>query len=81
MSMQEQKPETIEEAAPFDTLAISAGEAAGYIEKMCAELATLADRGGLGFLAYLLEVAREEAVLHSDAPPTPLVLHGELPQS
>lgn len=66
------------EFAPFDGVAISADDAAGYVEKMCAELADLSDRAGLGFLAYLLEVAREEARLQ--APPTqPKVMHGELP--
>ncbi len=47
-------------------------DAAVYIERMCVELATIADRGGLGFLAYLLEVAREEALLHT----TPVAVDG-----
>lgn len=64
--------------APFDGVVISAEDAAGYVEKMCAELGDLSDRAGLGFLAYLLEVAREEARLHA-ASPQPKVMHGELP--
>ncbi|MCF3936029.1 hypothetical protein L1787_21810 [Acuticoccus sp. M5D2P5] len=43
---------------------LAGADAAAYVERMCTELAGIADRGGLGFLAYLLEVAREEAVLH-----------------
>lgn len=55
-------------------------EVALYIEQMCGELGLLADHSGLGFLAYLLEVAREEALLHCDAAPRGTVeLHGELP--
>lgn len=66
------------EVAPFDAVVISAEDAAVYVEKMCAELAEMSERSGLGFLAYLLEVAREEARLH--APPSqPKVMHGELP--
>jgi hypothetical protein len=66
------------ELAPFDGVVISAEDAAAYVEKMCAELAGLSDRAGLGFLAYLLEVAREEAKLHAPSP-QPKVMHGELP--
>ncbi|WP_108662605.1 hypothetical protein [Acuticoccus kandeliae] len=44
---------------------LSEADAAVYIERMCTELASIADRSGLGFLAYLLEVAREEALLHA----------------
>lgn len=36
-------------------------ETALYIEKMCNELRNLAARSELNLLAYLLEVAREEA--------------------
>ncbi|MEO1104892.1 MAG: hypothetical protein AAFW98_14385 [Pseudomonadota bacterium] len=64
----------------MDSLVVPGAEAAAYIERMCSELAGLADRGGLGFLAYLLEVAREEAILHCDAQHSASrVLHGELP--
>lgn len=64
--------------APFDAATISADDAALYIERMTGELGEIADRAGLGFLAYLLEVAREEARLQ--CPPTqPKVMHGELP--
>ena len=80
MSIQEQKPVASGDAKHMDPLVVTGPEAASYIEGMCAELAGLADRSGLGFLAYLLEVAREEAVLHCDPVNTgPLVLHGELP--
>ena len=80
MSAHEQKPVATREIPRFDPLVVSASEAAHYIERMCSELAGLADRGGLGFLGYLLEVAREEAVLHCDASnDSPLVMHGELP--
>lgn len=82
MSIQERKPVASSETPSVDPLIVTAPEAAQYIERMCSELAGLADRGGLGFLAYLLEVAREEAVLHCDPPAqSPLVLHGELPPS
>jgi len=81
MSMHDQKQVAGGDAKPIDALVVSGAEAAHYVERMCAELSGLADRGGLGFLAYLLEVAREEAALHCDAPtPSSLVLHGELPQ-
>ncbi|MEM0907346.1 MAG: hypothetical protein AAGJ94_08285 [Pseudomonadota bacterium] len=80
MSIQEQKPVASGEAALPEALIVSGPEAAQYVERMCTELAGLADRSGLGFLAYLLEVAREEAMLHCDGAATsPLVLHGELP--
>lgn len=36
-------------------------ETALYIEKMCGELRNMAARAELNLLAYLLEVAREEA--------------------
>lgn len=82
MSTQDHKPVASGETARIDPLVVTAPEAAHYIERMCAELAGLADRGGLGFLAYLLEVAREEAVLHCDTSnQSPLVMHGELPPS
>lgn len=45
----------------IDTAGIDRRDAARYIERLCAELSTLADRSGLTFLSYLLEVAREEA--------------------
>ncbi len=55
-------------------------EIAQYVEQMCSELGQLSDHGGLGFLAYLLEVAREEALLHCDPRPRGIMeLHGELP--
>ncbi|GAB5447350.1 MAG: hypothetical protein Gyms2KO_22230 [Gymnodinialimonas sp.] len=82
MSTQEQKPVATSGAPRMDPLVVTSSEAAHYVERMCCELAGLADRSGLGFLAYLLEVAREEAVLHCDAPSTqPRVMHGELPPS
>lgn len=61
-------------------LSLSTRETAEYVESLCGELVRLAEHGGLGFLAYLLEVAREEARLH--CPPIdrkPIELHGELP--
>ncbi|MEM7693593.1 MAG: hypothetical protein AAF318_04025 [Pseudomonadota bacterium] len=80
MSIQESKPIGTVAAPAVDPLVLPSHEAAGYIQQMCGELASLAERGGLGFLAYLLEVAREEAILHSDGPTSaPLVMHGELP--
>lgn len=82
MSTQEQKPVATSGAPTMDALVITSSEAAQYIERMCCELAGLADRSTLGFLAYLLEVAREEAVLHCDPPSPPVrVMHGELPPS
>jgi len=82
MTTQERKPVATSETHGIDPLVVTAPEAAHYIERMCSELAGLADRGGLGFLAYLLEVAREEAMLHCDSPgQSPLVLHGEVPPS
>ncbi|MBJ3778705.1 hypothetical protein [Acuticoccus mangrovi] len=68
------------EIVAADPLLASGPDAAEYIERMCSELTSIADRAGLGFLAYLLEVAREEALLHYDAEPRPTpVRHGELP--
>ena len=49
---------------PAKELGHSPREAADYIEQMSGELVALAEQSGLGFLAYLLEVAREEAALH-----------------
>jgi len=58
---------------------LAAEDVAQYTERMCGELTILSERTGLTFLAYLLEVAREEARLHcAPAPQTP-TLHGELP--
>lgn len=37
------------------------GEAAAYIEASCAEMSRIAARSDLRLLAYLLDVAREEA--------------------
>jgi hypothetical protein len=67
-----------EGAPPLETQGVPAAEVAQYVERMCAELAILSERTGLGFLAYLLEVAREEARLHAPRAETPTV-HGELP--
>lgn len=65
---------------PLNATVVSDADAAQYIEEMCVELETLADRAGLGFLAYLLEVAREEAMLHGEMQPPPqLAFHGERP--
>ncbi|MEM8662666.1 MAG: hypothetical protein AAGF49_00920 [Pseudomonadota bacterium] len=81
MGVQERRPSTdSKEAAKLNPLTITGPEAAEYVERMCTELAAMSDRAGLGFLAYLLEVAREEAALHCDPPANgPLVMHGELP--
>lgn len=67
-------------AIPSHQLGTSSREVADYIEQMSGEMVTLAEQSGLGFLAYLLEVAREEAALHR-APQKrkPIELHGELP--
>lgn len=78
MTIQEANARTTALMPQFDVLVVPGDEAASYIEKMCVELAGLADRSGLGFLAYLLEVAREEAVLHA-AEMTATQVHGELP--
>lgn len=64
---------------PLDAPAVPAAEVAQYVERMCAELTVLSERCGLGFLAYLLEVAREEARLHAPPPPATETRHGELP--
>lgn len=80
MNIQEGKATQGVEHPLLDALVVPAADAAQYVERMCGELAGLSDRAGLGFLAYLLEVAREEAVLHCDEPPrTAPVVHGELP--
>lgn len=52
-----------ENTLPLDVTTIPARDAAQYVERMCLELGTLSERAGLNFLAYLLEVAREEALL------------------
>lgn len=64
---------------PLDSPGVKPAEVAEYVERMCAELTTLAERTGLGFLAYLLEVAREEARLHAARPSETATRHGELP--
>ncbi|ORE96612.1 hypothetical protein [Acuticoccus yangtzensis] len=65
---------------PASQLGQSPREVADYIEQMSAELVSLAEQSGLGFLAYLLEVAREEAALHrAPQQPTRREMHGELP--
>lgn len=46
-----------------DSAAIGVAECAEYIERMCAELGRMADVNGMPVLAYLLEMAREEAGL------------------
>ncbi len=52
-------------------------ETARYVEKMCAELRALCAQNDLGMLAYLLDVAREEAAsqtlseIDDDAPSAP----------
>lgn len=79
MSARGQNKVQLEVSKHMNAMSLTSNEAASYIESMCSELAGLADRGGLGFLAYLLEVAREEALLHCDGASEPLVLHGELP--
>lgn len=79
-SIREQKAPILGEATSIEALTVSSTEAAQYVERMCSELAGLADRSGLGFLAYLLEVAREEAVLHCEPQnPGSMVVHGEVP--
>jgi hypothetical protein len=45
----------------------SGAECAEYIERMCAELGRIADVNGMPVLAYLLEMAREEAGLARNA--------------
>lgn len=65
--------------APMDAMVISGHDAAQYVERMCVELSVLADRAGLGFLAYLLEVAREEAMLHADVQTRSVPYHGDYP--
>lgn len=75
--------------APLDAGALAARDAAEYIEAMCAEMLLIADRAGLGFLGYLLDVAREEAMLHINmpapteprAPADPMAVYGEVPPS
>lgn len=52
-------PET-PEAPPA---APGAEDVAGYVADMCRDLAALAKGADLGFLAFLLDVAREEAVV------------------
>ncbi|MEM8551606.1 MAG: hypothetical protein AAGF45_04445 [Pseudomonadota bacterium] len=80
MSIHEGKAARVVDKPPLDALVVSSADAAQYVERMCTELAGLSDRAGLGFLAYLLEVAREEAVLHCDsASHGGQVLHGEVP--
>ncbi|MEM8855053.1 MAG: hypothetical protein AAGD34_15220 [Pseudomonadota bacterium] len=82
MSIQERMDQPAE-IQPIDSVIVATGDAAQYVERMCIELAGLADRAGLGFLAYLLEVAREEAMLHCEQQSmhTMAVMHGELPPS
>ncbi|PLX36821.1 MAG: hypothetical protein C0606_13530 [Hyphomicrobiales bacterium] len=46
---------------------LSAPEAAIFIERMCSELRNLAAGADMNFLAYLLDVAREEAVQQAGA--------------
>lgn len=67
-------------AIPSHQLGSSPREVADYIEQMSGEMVALAEQSGLGFLAYLLEVAREEAALHR-APQRrqPVEMHGERP--
>lgn len=79
-------PMTAPVAAPLDAATVAEHDAAEYIEAMCTELLSLADRAGLGFLGYLLEVAREEAMLHisrsgvvSAQVMDPLTVYGEVP--
>lgn len=81
------QPSTSPEAVPLDTAVIAENDAAEYIEAMCSELLTIADRAGLGFLGYLLEVAREEAIMHIRQPASPapqkaydpMAVYGEVP--
>jgi hypothetical protein len=76
-----QEDETVQPTslAPLDAPAVPAAEVAHYVERMCSELGVLSERCGLGFLAYLLEVAREEARLHAPPAPRTQTRHGELP--
>ena len=46
-------------------------EAAAYIEQSAAELRDLANRAGLPFLAYLIDMARLEAASRVATPPRP----------
>ena len=66
-----------------DQFAVPSDAAAEYIKQICGELVQLAEEGNLGFLAYLLDVAREEALLHCDSSNGrgTVELHGELPPS
>jgi hypothetical protein len=64
---------------PLDEPDIPPADVAQYVERMCAELTSLSERSGLAFLAYLLEVAREEARLNAPPPPPTDTRHGELP--
>ncbi|RAH99321.1 hypothetical protein DLJ53_22550 [Acuticoccus sediminis] len=67
-------------AIPARQLGQSERDVADYIEQMSGELVSLAEQTGLGFLAYLLEVAREEAALHrTPQKARPMEFHGELP--
>lgn len=50
-----------DEESGESTLSVTPNDAARYIEGISAELAAMAHRCGFDFLAYLLDVAREEA--------------------
>ncbi|WP_018699099.1 hypothetical protein [Amorphus coralli] len=53
-----------------DSSGVTPDDAARYIEGLSAELSMMAHRNGFAFLAYLLDVAREEAAaraLEADA--------------
>ena len=76
-SMQQVNIEAIDVTA-IEAPSMTHSDAAQYVEEMCSELAQLADRTGLGFLAYLLEVAREEASIHNQDTGM-RTRHGELP--
>lgn len=66
---------------PLDAQGIPPAEVAQYVERMCIELTALSERSGLSFLAYLLEVAREEARLNAPPVDATGIRHGELPPS
>mgnify|MGYP006302470635 CR=1 FL=1 len=50
-------------ATPGGTPTPGAEDVAGYVADLCRDLADLAKGADLGFLAFLLDVAREEAVV------------------
>ena len=54
-------------------------EAAAYIEQAATELRDLANRSGMPFLGYLIDMARLEAASQVLTPPRPPVVPPEAP--